>query len=65
VELREAQRLDPSRPDAHYRLARVYQEMGRQREAQAELAIVKRLHEEKAEETLHQVSGPPPAFPVP
>jgi tetratricopeptide (TPR) repeat protein len=65
AELREAERLDPARADAHYRLGRVYEAMGRRREAQAELAIVKRLESEQAEDALHKVSGRPPALPVP
>ena len=53
-------RLDPSRADAHYRLAQVYQNLGRTAEAKAERAAVTRLHEEHNEDLLQQVSGKPP-----
>jgi tetratricopeptide (TPR) repeat protein len=64
-ELREAVKLDPSRADAHYRLARVYQSLGRAAEAEAELATVKQLHEDRLEDMLHKVSGRPPSLDVP
>lgn len=61
-ELREAIRLDPSRADAHYRLARVYRNLGRPAEAKTELETVKQLHENRLEDML--VSGPPPTLDV-
>jgi Flp pilus assembly protein TadD len=64
-ELREAVRLDPSRADAHYRLAQVYQSLGRTTEAKAELATVRRLHEKRNEDLLQQISGKPPGLEVP
>jgi tetratricopeptide (TPR) repeat protein len=59
-ELREAVRLDPSRADAHYRLAQVYQSLGRATEAKAERAAVTNLHEKHNEDLLQQISGKPP-----
>lgn len=61
-ELREAVRLDPTRPDAHYRLAQVYQSLGRAVEAKAERVAVTRLHEKRNEDLLQQISGKPPAL---
>ena len=62
-ELREAVRLDPSKSDAHFRLSRVYREMGRQEEARAEVAKIRRLSEQNAPEALVKVSGAPPPLP--
>lgn len=64
-ELREAVRLDPSKSDAHFRLSRVYKEMGRLDEAKAEVAMIRRLAEQRAPEALVQVSGGPPRLPSP
>ena len=44
---REAIRIDPSKPDAHYRLGRVWSSLGRQQEAQAEFEKVKQLAAEE------------------
>jgi hypothetical protein len=46
-------------------LGRVFEAMGRRQEAEAEMATVKRLQAEQAEDALHKVSGRPPALPVP
>ncbi len=59
-ELREAARLDPSRADAHYRLAQVYQSMGRAADAKTEREVVMRLHEKRNDDLLQQISGKPP-----
>jgi Tfp pilus assembly protein PilF len=58
---RRAVELDPSEPDAHYRLARVYQAMGRAEESKKEFAKVRDLHE-KADESL---ASRIPAAPLP
>ena len=58
--LKEAIRLDDSRTDAHFRLARVYKDAGKPSESAAELAIVRRLREQKSEDNLQKVTGPPP-----
>ena len=65
AELREAVRLDPSRADAHYRLAGVYRSLGQPEQAKAELATVKRLHEGSLDDMLHKVSGKPPTLDAP
>jgi tetratricopeptide (TPR) repeat protein len=64
-ELREAVRLDAGHADAHYRLAQVYQKLGRQAEAKAELATVKQLHENRLDDLLHKVSGQKPGLEFP
>lgn len=58
AEFREAIRTDSSSFDAHYRLARLYRELGRSADADAEFAIVKKLHQKKTEDSLMKVSGP-------
>jgi tetratricopeptide (TPR) repeat protein len=49
--------LDPKQPDAHYRLAHIYQELHRKGEAQEQLAIVKQLHERTHDDLLLKISG--------
>jgi tetratricopeptide (TPR) repeat protein len=56
-EFREAIRTDPSNYDAHYRLARLYRELGRTAEADKEFAIVRTLHQKHTEEPLIKISG--------
>ena len=60
--MKEAIRLDGSKTDAHFRLARVYKEAGKPAEAAAELAIVRQLREQKSEDSLRNVTGQPPAL---
>ncbi len=57
AEFRRAIQIDPSGYEAHYRLARLYRELGRTAEAQAEFAIVQKLHEKRTEEPLMKISG--------
>jgi Tfp pilus assembly protein PilF len=57
---KEAIRLDNSKTDAHFRLARVYQDAGKPAESAAELAIVRQLREQKNVDNLQKVSGHPP-----
>jgi len=52
--------LDPAEPDAHYRLARVYQAMGRQEKSKQEFAKVRELHQ-KADEPLASKIATTPA----
>jgi len=54
-QFREAIRLDPSKPDAHYRLGKLWQSLGREQEAEAEFEKVKKLAD----------SGPEPLLNVP
>ncbi|MBV8072456.1 MAG: tetratricopeptide repeat protein [Acidobacteriaceae bacterium] len=58
-DLKQAANLDPKKPDAYYRLARVYQATGQTAEADRELARVKQLHEQTREDDLLKVSGAP------
>jgi cytochrome c-type biogenesis protein CcmH/NrfG len=44
----EATRLDPNNEVAHYRLARIYREMGRAGQANSELELFKKLRQEHA-----------------
>ena len=53
-----AVRVEPGNYDAHYRLARIYQELGRQAASEEEFATVRKLHEQKREQPLMQISGP-------
>lgn len=62
AELKEAIRLDGSKTDAHFRLARVYREAGKPAEATAELAIVRQLGEQKKKDSLHEVTGQQPGL---
>jgi tetratricopeptide (TPR) repeat protein len=58
TQFRAAARYDPTAFDAHYRLARLYGDLGRTKDADAEFAIVKKLHEKKNEDPLMKISGP-------
>jgi Tfp pilus assembly protein PilF len=49
--LLRAVELDPTRPDAHYQLGRLYQAIGNKQGAEDELRKVRALHE-KADESL-------------
>ncbi len=57
-EFQEAVRTSPANYDAHYRLARIYQQLGRKQDAAKEFATVQKLHEQKKEEPLMRISGP-------
>lgn len=57
-EFQEAVRTDPDNYDAHYRLARLYQQVGRPADAEKEFAVVRKLHQKKDEEPLMKISGP-------
>jgi len=56
---REAIRIDPASPDAHYRLGRLWSSLGRQQEAQAEFDKVKKLAAEEPAPPLLQLAGRP------
>jgi tetratricopeptide (TPR) repeat protein len=58
--LERAVKLDPAQPDAHYRLARVYQLMGKTAESQREMARVRELHEKADESVASKMSAAPP-----
>jgi tetratricopeptide (TPR) repeat protein len=56
---REAIRIDPSKSDAHYRLARLWRSLGREQEAQAEVETVKKLAAEQPPPPLIRLPGRP------
>ena len=56
---REAIRMDPSQPDAHYRLGRLWSSLGREQEAQAEFEKVKHLAAEVPPPPLVRLPGRP------
>jgi len=56
---REAIRIDPSKPDAHYRLGRLWSSIGHQREAQEEFEKVKKLAAEEPPPPLVRLPGRP------
>ena len=57
---KQAIRLEPKRATAHYRLAKLYQSLGRTADAAEEFRLVKELHTEVNEDLLQKISGPPP-----
>jgi tetratricopeptide (TPR) repeat protein len=58
--LRRAEELDPSQPDAHYRMGRIYKQMGNSAASEKEFAKVRELHEKDAVDIVHQMSNSPP-----
>ncbi|MGA3026431.1 MAG: tetratricopeptide repeat protein [Bryobacteraceae bacterium] len=52
AEFKEAIRLDDARPDAHLQLARVYQQTGKAADAEAEMAILRKLREQERQNVL-------------
>jgi tetratricopeptide (TPR) repeat protein len=62
--LQRAEKLDPSQPDAHYRLGRIYKQIGNSAASQKEFAKVRELHEKDQGDIVHQMSDfPPPLKP--
>lgn len=57
-EFQEAVRTAPDNYDAHYRLARLYRQLGRTADADREFAIVQKLHQKNDEAPLMRLSGP-------
>jgi Flp pilus assembly protein TadD len=57
VHFREAIRINPANPDAHYRLGRLWLAEGREDEANAEFATVKKLAKQEQPAPLIQVPG--------
>jgi Tfp pilus assembly protein PilF len=55
--LQRAVALDPTQPDAHYRLARLYSAMGEKDKAAQEYAKTKELHSKTEESLIQKVSG--------
>ena len=52
--------LDPAQPDAHYRIGRIYKQMGNSAAAEKEFAKVRELHEQGQVDIVHQMSDSPP-----
>jgi tetratricopeptide (TPR) repeat protein len=52
-----AVKLDPTQPDAHYRLARLYTQLGEKQKAAQEFAKTKELHNKTEESLIQKVSG--------
>ena len=57
--LKQAEQLDAAKPDAHFRLAQLYEATGRSVEAADEFAKVSKLHEDSPDDLLHKISGSP------
>jgi tetratricopeptide (TPR) repeat protein len=60
--LQHAEKLDPTEPDAHYRLGRLYREMGNAASSQSEFAKVRELHEKADEDVNRKISDSPPSL---
>jgi Tfp pilus assembly protein PilF len=52
-----AVKIDPTQPDAHYRLARLYSRIGDKQKAAVEFAKTKELHRKTEELLIQKVSG--------
>jgi tetratricopeptide (TPR) repeat protein len=55
--LQRAVQLDPSRPDAHYRLGRVYRALGKTAAAEQEFKKVQELHRKADEDVASKMSS--------
>jgi tetratricopeptide (TPR) repeat protein len=55
--LEHAVKLDPSQPDAHYRLARLYTTLGQKEKAAQEFTKTKELHNKTEDSLIDKVSG--------
>ena len=55
--LQRAEKLDPSQPDVHYRLGRLYQVMDKTELSQQEFAKVRQLHQKDEEDVTRKMSG--------
>ena len=53
----KAETLDPTDPDAHYRLARIYTTLGQKQKANQEYTKTKELHAKAADTLIQEVSG--------
>jgi Flp pilus assembly protein TadD len=56
----EAERLDLTEPDAHYRLARVYMASGQKQKADAEFLKTKTLHQKEQESIIEKMTANTP-----
>jgi Tfp pilus assembly protein PilF len=62
-ELKRAIELDGQDIAPHWRLAKLYQAMGKKDEAKAEFAISSKMHQQANEALTEKMSGPPPTQP--
>ncbi|PYY08025.1 MAG: hypothetical protein DMG61_24260, partial [Acidobacteria bacterium] len=58
--LQHAMDLDAAEPDAHYRLARIYQTLGKTAESKEEFAKVEQHYNKKDESLASKLPSPPP-----
>jgi predicted Zn-dependent protease len=65
VALQRAVTLDPTQPDAHFRLGRAYQAMGNKSASQKEFATVRELHQKADEDLTSKMSASPSTPPHP
>ena len=56
----QAVRLDPTQPDAHFRLGRLYQTTGNTAEAKKEFAEARRLYQKADDSLAPKLSNAPP-----
>jgi tetratricopeptide (TPR) repeat protein len=61
--LKQAVKLDPSQPDAHFRLGKLHQAMGNMTGAEQEFAKVRELHEKQNEDVASKMIRPAPDVP--
>jgi tetratricopeptide (TPR) repeat protein len=61
--LKRAVKLDPSQPDAHFRLGKLHQTMGNMTAAEQEFAKVRELHEKQNEDVASKMVRPAPTMP--
>jgi tetratricopeptide (TPR) repeat protein len=54
--------LDPTLPDAHYQLGRLYQAQGKTADAEKELHKVQELHKKAEDSLVGKISSSPPAL---
>ena len=54
--------LDPTQPDAHYQLGRLYQAVGKPAEAEKELHKVQELHKKAEDSLVGKIASSPPAL---
>ena len=57
---KEAERLDPTEPDAHYLLARAYRASGQKQKADAEFLKTKTLHQKEQEPVIEKLAANTP-----
>jgi Tfp pilus assembly protein PilF len=53
-----AEKLDPSQPDAHYRLGRMYQKTGQAEKGKEEFAKTRELHQKSDAAVILQLGRP-------